>query len=108
MRKIPFQVLIFVVVVIVSIAQISTGGSGSNQTPRDTLTSKYVPPLVLRGNQPIFIRVLKNDRLCVTAFREHRPGVKPMAADMSRQSYNNIARQIDPRVLKEQGLPLSL
>jgi|GEM_PF-3118760 hypothetical protein len=109
MRKVPFQVLFFfAVAVVVSLGLVSSGNSGSGQKPQDSIGSDYTSPLVSKKQQPIYIGILKDDRASLARFRQHMPGTLSTSAELSRQSYNNIAPQMSPRLLKENGLPESL
>jgi hypothetical protein len=109
MRKIPFQVLFFfAVAVVVSLSLVSSGDSGSGQKTQDSISNDYTSPSVSKKQQPMYIGILKRDRACLIRFRLHAPGSMSSSAELSRQSYNSIAPQMSPRLLKENELPQSL
>jgi len=109
MRKVPSQVLLFLFLfTVVLCSSVNQGGPSGAAKPSDVLAPGYTAPVVTPGSEDMFILVLKKDLRMVdreTWSADHHDTV---TADLCRQSYNNIAPQLDPRLLDQNSLPHSL
>jgi len=109
MRKIPQPVLLVVLILsVVAFANVASDGGASNPPAKHSVNDVYVPPAVCRGRQTGFILLLKLDRSAFERDSKLPESEVPSSDDLTKQSYNSIASQMQPDILKKYRLPLTL